>query len=148
MASDASSKPNAWLGWPKPNPLAQMRLFCFPYAGGSAMIYRNWPDQLIGDVEVCSVNLPGRAKRLREQPFTKLSPLVRELVPAIRPFLDKPFAFFGHSMGALISFELARQLRHENAPAPAQLFLSGRNAPHLADSDSPTFDLPDKEFVQ
>jgi medium-chain acyl-[acyl-carrier-protein] hydrolase len=148
MASNVGSKPNAWLGWPKPNPLAQMRLFCFPYAGGSAMIYRSWPNLLISDVEVCPVHLPGRAQRLREQPFTRLSSLVQELVSAIRPFLDKPFAFFGHSMGAMIGFELARQLRLDHAPSPAQLFLSGRGAPHLAEADSPTFDLPDAEFVQ
>lgn len=142
-------KPNAWLGWPKPNPLAQMRLFCFPYAGGSALIYRNWPERLISEVEVCAINLPGRAQRLREAPYTRLSLLVEELAPAVRPFLDKPFAFFGHSMGAMISFELARHLRREQALAPAHLFLSGRGAPHLVkEADTPTFDLPDEEFVR
>lgn len=148
MSGNIGSKPNAWLGWPKPNPLAHMRLFCFPYAGGSSLIYRTWPNELISDVEVCLINLPGRAQRLREPAFTQLSLLVREIATAIRPFLNKPFAFFGHSMGALIGFELARQLRLEGAPAPAQLFLSGRGAPHLAEVDTPTFDLPDEAFVQ
>jgi medium-chain acyl-[acyl-carrier-protein] hydrolase len=148
MATDVKRHPNHWFGWPKPNPLARMRLFCFPYAGGSAIIYRTWPDLLTSSVELCAINLPGRGARLREAPFTRVSVLVREIATAIRPFFDKPFAFFGHSMGALISFELARQLRLENQAAPVQLFLSGCKAPHLPDNDPPTFGLPDGEFVK
>jgi len=149
MASNLRIQLNAWLGCPKPNPLAKMRLFCFPYAGGTAAIFRAWPDLLLTtSVEVCVIHLPGRAGRLQEPPFTHLLSLVQEIAPAIRPFLDKPFAFFGHSMGALISFELARQLRRERAPAPAQLFLSGRSAAHLPDVEPRTFDLPEAEFIQ
>lgn len=148
MAINLRKQLNAWIGCPKPNPLAQMRLFCFPYAGGTATIYRAWPDLLLGSVEVCVIHLPGRAGRLQEQPFTRLLSLVEDLAPYIRPFLDKPFAFFGHSMGALISFELARVLRRERAPAPAQLFLSGRSAAHLPDVDPRTFDLPEQEFIE
>lgn len=147
MAINLRRQLNTWIGCPKPNPLAQMRLFCFPYAGGTATIYRNWPDLIVGSVEVCVIHLPGRAGRLQEPPFTRLLSLVPEIAPAIRPFLDKPYAFFGHSMGALISFELARQLRNDRAPAPVQLFLSGRSAPHLPDVDPRTFDLPETEFI-
>lgn len=148
MQSNLNKQLNAWISCPKPNPTAQLRLFCFPYAGGTAAIYRNWPEKLLANVELYLVHLPGRAGRLQEEPFTRLLTLVKELVPHIRPFLDKPYAFFGHSMGALISFELARQLRRERAPSPSQLFLSGRSAPHIPDTDPQTFDLPEAEFIQ
>lgn len=148
MASNSNKQLNSWIACPKPNPLAQLRLFCFPYAGGTAAIYRSWPERLLSTVEVYVIHLPGRAGRLKELPFTNLLTLTRELAPFIRPFLDKPFAFFGHSMGALISFELTRHLRRESAPVPLQLFLSGRSAPQLPDVDPRTFDLPEEEFKQ
>jgi medium-chain acyl-[acyl-carrier-protein] hydrolase len=77
-----------------------------------------------------------------------LTPLVHELAEAILPELDKPFAFFGHSMGALIAFELTHQLRKLNQPSPAHLIVSGRSAPHLPDTDPQTHDLPEKEFLE
>ena len=73
------------------------------------MIFRTWSDGLPADVEVCPVQLPGRGTRLMERPFTRLPPLVEALAQALVPLLDKPFAFFGHSLGALVSFELARR---------------------------------------
>jgi medium-chain acyl-[acyl-carrier-protein] hydrolase len=148
MATNMRRQLNAWIGCPKPNPGAQMRLFCFPYAGGTAAIYRQWPDLVPPNVEVYVAHLPGRAGRLQDPPFTRLLSLVEEIAPAVRPFLDKPFAFFGHSMGALISFELARRLQRDRAPMPAQLFLSGRSAPHIPDVDKRTFDLPEPEFIE
>ena len=90
---------------------ARLRLFCFPYAGGGASIYHPWSKRLSGDVEICPLYLPGRENRLREPCFKRLSSLVEELTDALTHFMDVPFAFFGHSMGALISFEVARRLR-------------------------------------
>jgi medium-chain acyl-[acyl-carrier-protein] hydrolase len=103
-----------WLSYYKPNPQADMRLFCFPYAGGNAAIFRTWPDLLPKNLEICPVQLPGRGTRLREEPFTELMPIVEELAAALRHYLDRPFAFFGHSMGAAIAFELARHLRQHD----------------------------------
>lgn len=139
---------NFWFSRPRPNPNASLRLFCFPYAGGSGAIFRLWPDLMIRSVEICAVNLPGRLTRLLEAPFTELAPLVDALAQAIMPWTDRPFAFFGHSMGALISFELARQLRTIGAPLPARLFISGRRAPHLPDSDSHRHTYPDHLFIE
>ena len=85
---------------------ARLRLFCFPYAGGGASIYHPWSKRLSGDVEICPLYLPGRENRLREPCFKRLSSLVEELTDALTHFMDVPFAFFGHSMGALISFEV------------------------------------------
>jgi medium-chain acyl-[acyl-carrier-protein] hydrolase len=106
-------------------------LICLPYAGGSASIYRAWPGGLDGDVELAAIQLPGRGPRLREAPFTQMVPLLEGLVEAITPLCDVPVALFGHSMGALVAFELARRLRDERRIGPTRLLLSGRRAPQI-----------------
>jgi medium-chain acyl-[acyl-carrier-protein] hydrolase len=90
----------------KPNPRAKLRLFCFPYAGGSAGIYHAWPAELPDTIELCAAEPSGRGRRLHEPPFTRLESIVESFATSIRPRLDKPFAFFGHSMGSMIGFEL------------------------------------------
>jgi len=124
------------------------RLFCFPYAGGGTSIFRTWQDMLPPDVTVCPVKLPGRENRLAEPPFTRISLLVRGMAHALRPFLNCPFAFFGHSMGALISFELARQLRRQKAPEPIYLFVSAQQAPQIPDLTPPLHPLPEADFIE
>lgn len=147
-ASFSSTVTTPWLVCPKPNPQARLRLFCFPYAGGNAMIYRQWQSNLPQTIEVCSVQLPGRGKRIKEPPFDDAQPLVAEVARGLLPFFDKPFAFFGHSMGGLIGFELARYLRRNYNRQPAHLFVSGRRAPQLPRLETNTFDLPETEFVE
>jgi surfactin synthase thioesterase subunit len=137
-----------WLAPYKENPAAQLRLFCFPYAGGGAPIYSRWVKSLPPQVEVCPVQLPGRGGRLLETPFTRMGPLVQDLTRELRPYSDKPFAFFGHSMGAAIGFEIARLLRREGAPSPAHLFVSGRRAPQLQRPERPTYNLPEAELIE
>lgn len=102
-----------WLYCPQLNPRANVRLFCFHYAGGNAMVFRNWHERLPASVEVCAVQLPGRGRRLNENPFASVTSVVRPVSDALVPYCDKPFAFFGHSMGALLSFEIARQFRRK-----------------------------------
>jgi surfactin synthase thioesterase subunit len=129
--------------------LPQLRLFCFPYAGGGASIFRTWPVGLPEGVQVCAVQLPGREERLSEEPFDRWRGLVKVLVDVLSPRLGElPFIFFGHSMGALISFELARELRRRGSPQPARLYASGWRAPHLPDPDPPVHRLPDVEFLE
>ena len=132
----------------RPNPEAELRLFCFPYAGAGASIYRTWPQKLPPIVEVRAVELPGRGTRLRERPFLGLLPLVEHLGEALEPYLDKPFVFFGHSMGALIGFELARLLRREGKSLPLHLLVSGHRAPHLPSKHRPIHSLPEPEFLE
>src|SRR4051812_20101846 len=103
----------SWLVIPKPNPAARLRLFCFPYGGGGTTMFRSWPDRLPNTVEVCAVLLPGRESRLREKPFTQMSSLVQTLAEVLDPHLTRPFAFWGHSLGALIGFEIARARRKQ-----------------------------------
>ena len=124
------------------------RLFCFPYAGGAASIYRDWANKLPSSIEVHAVQLPGHGNRLREPLFKRVQPLVKSIAEELMPHLDGAFAFFGHSMGAIISFELAQLLRRENKPGPSHLFLSGRQAPHRTTKETPTYDLPEPEFIE
>jgi len=143
-----SATNNSWFSFPKPNSPARTRLFCFPYAGGGVFEYRTWAHCLPSAVEVCAVQLPGREARLREAPYTKLHDLCETLAQAIVPYLDKPFAFFGHSLGAFITFELIRQLRRQNGPLPRHLFVSGSRAPQIPDPDPPVYHLPDADLIR
>ena len=131
----------------QPDSRARFRLFCFPYAGGSSAIYRPWSRQIHPDIEVVPAVLPGREFRLRDPAFTRLEPLVETLTREIFPHLDRPFALFGHSMGAMISFELARRLRSEHGVEPDHLFVSGRRSPHLPEKDPEIHNLPEAEFI-
>ncbi|MEO8548912.1 MAG: alpha/beta fold hydrolase [Kofleriaceae bacterium] len=119
-----------WLPTLREASSASLRLYCFHHAGGSPSIYREWSAHLPADVEVVPVLLPGRGLRLREQPYTSMAPLVDGVVAALRPTLDRPFAFFGHSMGALIAFETALALRRTAGFEPLQVFVSGCAPPH------------------
>lgn len=144
----AASGHNPWLHTFRPNPRASLRLFCFPYAGGTAMVYRDWAQELPPDCEVTAIQLPGRASRMQEPPVASLSQLVEALTTAVRACGDLPFAFFGHSMGGIISFELARRLRREGAPGPLQLFVSGRSAPQLERNYPSLYALPRAELLE
>lgn len=137
-----------WLAWYRANPQAALRLFCFPYGGGGAAAFRTWQDLLPSTIEVCPVQIPGREERLNEPCATRLVSLVETIAESLSTFLDKPFAFFGHSLGAMMAFQLARQLRKEQLAQPLHLFVSGRRAPHIPDSGPRLYDLPTPEFVE
>ena len=127
-------------------PGARLRLFCFPFAGGGASVFRAWPQELPGSVEVIAVQPPGRESRFREEPFRRIEPMADAATAALAPRLERPFAFFGHSMGAILAFEVARRLRRRGLPQPRHLFVSGRSAPRVELSDPPIHDLPREEF--
>ncbi len=109
-------------------------------------MYARWPEHLPADAEAWAVQLPGRETRLREQPIKDLAAIADEVARRIAPLRDRPFAFFGHSMGALIAFEAARRLR-DRGQAPAMLFASGRQAPHLSQRRERLEGLSDDEFI-
>lgn len=140
------SDPRRWAVVRRPQPNAPLRLFCFPHAGGAASAFAGWADALPG-VEVVAVQPPGREGRLAEPPFDRLEPLVEAAHAALTPLWDRPFAFFGHSTGALVAYELIRRLRRDGRPRPLHLVASGRWAPHLQDPEPPVHALPREELI-
>ena len=138
---------NPWIAYSRQNPNANLRLFCFPYAGGGASTFSSWSESLTSNVEICPIELPGHGCRITEHPFNLLEPLIKELASGLLPYLDKPFAFFGHSMGGLVSFELIHLLRQCYGLSPAHLFVSGRHAPQIPESKPPIHHLPEPEFI-
>ena len=127
------------------NPSA-CRLICFPFAGAGASTFRTWQDELPLNIELLPVQLPGRESRWSEPPFLDLSHLAETLRDVFLPVFSEPYALFGHSMGGLIAFELARELRRRNLPLPRQLFISGARAPHIPDRELRLHHLPDNLF--
>lgn len=125
----------------------RLRLLCFPYAGGSATVFRGWERLVPEGVEVLPVRLPGRAERWREDPFTDLDLLVDALAGPTSEYIDEPYAFFGHSMGALIAFDLARRLRRDHGREPVHLFVASCNPP-LADVPMPVLAKLDDEKLR
>lgn len=133
-----------WIRRFHPIPGNGPRLFCFPHAGGSASYYFPVSRALTPDIEVLAVQYPGRQDRHREPAVGDLTTLAESIYTATRPWTDRPFAFFGHSMGAVLAFEVARRLQERDGIRPVHLFASGRRAPscyregsvhRLADND-------------
>jgi acyl transferase domain-containing protein/surfactin synthase thioesterase subunit len=137
-----------WLFSPKPQSQAALRLYCLPYAGAGASIFRSWAETLPPEVDVCAIQLPGREDRLGETPLTRITPLVKTLASILHPHLNIPFAIFGHSMGGLVGFELVRELRRQDGPLPSHLFVSGICAPQLPDLNLPIHRLPEPQFLE
>jgi len=121
-----------------------VRLFCFPPAGGGAAFYRPWIRPLRDIAEVRPVLFPGRETRLREAPFYRMEDLIDPLCHALEPLLDRPYALYGHSMGAIVAYEVARRL---GARPPVLLLVSGRRAPALPARRRRLSGLPDDEFL-
>jgi medium-chain acyl-[acyl-carrier-protein] hydrolase len=131
------------------NSNAELRMFCFPYAGGSAQIFSSWWRSLPNFVQVVPVQLPGRGNRISETPWRKIDQLADAIAEDLLPvFEEKPFVFFGHSMGATLGFEVVRRLTGRNQVIPEFLLISGRRAPHIPDDDPPTYALPKDEFIK
>ena len=159
--TSSSSSNNAAVLTFKPRPSAKARIFCLPFGGGTAAAYRDWSRYLIG-FEVCAVQLPGRGSRFEEKPETAWPRLIGSLLEDLAPKMrEKPFFLFGHSLGALIAFELARALagrpqlggeEEEKAAAAAAAsnlrgcLFSGHFAPHLARLEPNHADLDDEAF--
>ncbi|MFB6888420.1 thioesterase II family protein [Kitasatospora sp. NPDC056327] len=124
-----------------------VRLFCFAHAGGGAAAYRPWRPALAPAVDVRAVVLPGRESRVRELPYYRIEQLLDPLCEALEPHLDRPYAFFGHSLGSILAYEAARRLSTGPGRGPELLIVSGRRAPRLPTDRRSFSDLPDAEFL-
>jgi medium-chain acyl-[acyl-carrier-protein] hydrolase len=140
--------PRRWFAGLDRRPAAAVRLFCFPYAGGSTDTFFPWIEQAPDFVEVCPVQLPGRGTRMMEAVFSDLPSMVHGIAAPLRPCLDKSFAFLGHSMGALLAFEVAHHLRQTGSRTPVYLFVSGCRAPQQALRDAKWGALSDEDLLR
>ena len=136
-----------WIVCPQPRPEAQVQLFCFSYAGGGASAFKEWADELPVTIELNIVQLPGREDRLSEPLITDMATLVKAIAPEILAQANRPFAFFGHSMGAIVSHEVARRLAETEAKQPQHLYLSARAAPQLQERSEPLRFLGNEELM-
>jgi medium-chain acyl-[acyl-carrier-protein] hydrolase len=137
-----------WLHIPKPIVRPSLRLYAFPFAGGTGAFYHSWARQLPPQVELCGILLPGRHGRLKEPLYTRMGELVETLAHIVSAQDDVPFLFFGHSMGAVLAFELAHHLRQTDGMAPCHLIVSGHRAPQLPNPRPDIFRLPTDRFIE
>jgi medium-chain acyl-[acyl-carrier-protein] hydrolase len=138
---------NRWLSFADVSAGARVNVFCFPFAGGGASFYRARAALAPPNIALCAVQLPGREERMGERAFDRMPDLVQAATEALLPELEHPFALFGHSMGALVAYEIAQALRERGAPLPRHLFVSGCPAAHIEEV-TPFYDLPEDQFVQ
>jgi medium-chain acyl-[acyl-carrier-protein] hydrolase len=136
-----------WFPFNRQSTTARLKFFCFPYAAGNPVIFRHWQSLFPKEIEVFPVHLPGRGMRIAEPLYTRVEELIPELAKAMLPYLTKPFIFFGHSMGALVCFELARYLQAHYQLQPSHLVVSAFRAPQLPAPRPPIYHLPDQEFI-
>jgi medium-chain acyl-[acyl-carrier-protein] hydrolase len=136
---------NPWIQYQRQTPEAEINLFCFSHSGGAASYYRKWSECL---PNIFPIQLPGRETRIQEHPYSNLSELIPVLATALSPYLTKTILFFGHSLGALICFELAREIRRRKERQPLGIFVSASSAPHTLDTKSVDHILSDAEIIQ
>lgn len=122
-----------WIVTPEIKEQPQVRLICFPYAGGAPTAFHDWAQEVPEDFEVSAINLPGRGRRIGEAAYRDVSTMADEICRELLPLTDVPFAFYGHCMGAILMYEVAVRLR-DRGHEPAHLFVGGAMAPHLYQS--------------
>lgn len=127
-------------------PFTKLRVFLFPFAGGNSYTFQFLEQFFDDDIELCYVELPGRGIRMTEPLYTSLDSLVDHLTEGLMPYMDMPYVFFGHSMGALIAYEVIKRLSEMNLELPHKLFISSMSAPHLGLNKGDLHRLPDDEF--
>ncbi|NCQ34833.1 thioesterase [bacterium] len=124
------------------------RLFCIPFAGGAPTVFHGWQARFPADIEVCPLHFPGRGNRLREPSLRRMSSLIEQAAEAMAPLLNVPYAVLGHSLGALIGYELVVHLRQAGQAEPFLLIASGARGPHIPDPFPPLHHLPQDEFIR
>lgn len=142
-----ASETRLWFPFRRESDRARVRLFCVPHAGAGAAAYLEWARRLPPEIEVCATELPGRGARGAEPPYHRLEPLTHRLCDVVRPLLDRPYLLHGHSMGALVAFELARLLQDMDVAQPSGLLVTGMVAPPRWPVNPPVHHLPPDQLV-
>jgi acyl transferase domain-containing protein/surfactin synthase thioesterase subunit len=125
----AENSGDGWLVVVGPRAAPRLRLFCFPFAGGGSAVYRGWAQSIDPAIEVVAIEPPGRLGRITETPVADMDAFVGQVVSEMAGLLDRPFAMFGHCLGALTMYETARRLMHTRSAKPEHLFASGARPP-------------------
>ncbi len=127
-----------WIPFRNESAVVRCRLFVFPHAGGNAAIYRPLRRLMPPEIDLCPVDLPGRAARFDERPLTSMSALMEHLYHVLQPLMTVPFGFFGHSVGAWIAYEATQHLHAVDGRTAINLFVSGRGSPKRASAHPPS----------
>jgi medium-chain acyl-[acyl-carrier-protein] hydrolase len=136
-------KTTPWIVGSRINSSSLCRLFCLPHSGSGAFQFASWKNFLPEFLDICPIQLPGRENRLSEPLLTGIQTIVENLASELSLYLDRPYILYGYSLGALIAFELARELRRRKIRAPLSFYALARRAPHLPQHDAPVHHLPD-----
>lgn len=147
MLSSDGTNASRWIERTGNRTTPRFRMFCFPYAGGTAAIFRDWAETVALDVEICAIRLPGREGRHADPPFRRAERVAESLTPILQDFLDLPFVMFGHSMGAILAYEITRAIRTATAVEPRALLVSAHRAPHLPRRGRDRHDLPREQLI-
>jgi medium-chain acyl-[acyl-carrier-protein] hydrolase len=130
-------------------PNARLRLFCFTYAGASAQSFLTWNDHVPDFIEITGVELPGHGRRLFDgKPFNTYEPTAQYIADTLEPILDRPYALFGHCLGAVLAYEATRILKQRGAPEPVHLFTSGTRGPHYGIPIADVDNMDDEKFIE
>ena len=144
----AREQASAWLDPRRTNRGGEHKLLCLPYAGGASALFWTWQEHLPSCIDVAPILLPGRDRRRRDPSIESIQALAKKLVGGLEAELQSAFSIFGHSMGALLAFELCHALRARGLPQPEQLFVAGFRSPELPDRNPILHGLPEPEFVK
>ncbi len=125
----------------------KIRLFCFPYAGGGASVFKGWSEKIIDEVEICAIQTPGHEQRICEKPISSMTEIIYALCDEIYPLTDLPYVFFGHSLGGLECFALYREFIKRKYNLPKLLILSGCRPPFKPEP-RPIYHLEGQSFIE
>lgn len=131
IALRINKQSGSWLVVQKPRPEAKMRLICFPFAGGGSAVFDEWGEAIDPDIEIISVEAPGRLGRIDEEPVRTIEEFARGLYPELRDKLDRPYAMLGHCLGGLTLYEMLRFFQARRDPMPQHVFVSGARPPSV-----------------